>query len=112
MFEAADGATDPEISRLLVAMFNFMQGKEFAGQERACGAAAFASGRNDSARQQQWLHLIESQERCFQVFTEFSGTGAGRALARQPDPPISWPNRNGCAASPARRLPAWRSTPT
>lgn len=74
VFEAADGATDPEISRQLVAMFNFMQGKEFAGQERACGAAAFASGYNDSARQQQWLHLIESQERCFQVFTEFSGT--------------------------------------
>jgi hypothetical protein len=75
VFEAADGATDPEISRQLVAMFNFMQGKEFAGQERACGAAAFASGHNDSARQQQWLHLIESQERCFQVFAEFSGTG-------------------------------------
>lgn len=73
VFEAADGATDPEISRLLVAMFNFMQGKELAGQERACGAAAFASGRNESARQQQWLHLIESQERCFQVFSEFSG---------------------------------------
>ena len=73
VFEAADGATDPEISRLLVAMFNFMQGKEFAGQERACGGAAFASGHNDSARQQQWLHLIESQERCFQVFAEFSG---------------------------------------
>ncbi|MES2532068.1 MAG: nitrate- and nitrite sensing domain-containing protein [Pseudomonadota bacterium] len=73
VFEAADGATDPEISRLLVAMFNFMQGKEFAGQERACGAAAFTSGLNDSARQQQWLHLIESQERCFHVFVEFSG---------------------------------------
>lgn len=73
VFEAADGATDPEISRLLVAMFNFMQGKEFAGQERACGAATFTSGRNDSARQEQWLHLIESQERCFQVFSEFSG---------------------------------------
>ena len=73
VFEAADGATDPEISRLLVAMFNFMQGKEFAGQERACGAAAFTSGRNDIARQEQWLHLIESQERCFQVFSEFSG---------------------------------------
>ncbi|MDM0076421.1 nitrate- and nitrite sensing domain-containing protein [Variovorax sp. J2P1-59] len=72
VFEAADGATDPEVSRVLVALFNFMQGKEFAGQERACGAAAFASGHNDSTRQQQWLHLIDSQERCFQVFTEFS----------------------------------------
>lgn len=73
VFEAADGATDPEVSRVLVALFNFMQGKEFAGQERACGAAAFASGLNDRTRQQQWLHLIDSQERCFQVFTEFSG---------------------------------------
>ncbi|OUM01249.1 nitrate regulatory protein [Variovorax sp. JS1663] len=85
VFEAADGATDPEISRLLVAMFNFMQGKEFAGQERACGAAAFASGRNDADRQQQWLHLIESQERCFQVFVEFAGDGmAGLWQGSQP----------------------------
>ncbi|VWX62227.1 ANTAR domain-containing protein [Burkholderiales bacterium 8X] len=81
VFEAADGATDPEISRLLVAMFNFMQGKEFAGQERACGSAAFASGFNDSARQQQWLHLIESQERCFQVFAEFAGDPLGQLWA-------------------------------
>lgn len=72
VFEAADGATDPEISRLLVAMFNFMQGKEFAGQERAFGAAALALGRRDAAQRLQWLHLIESQERCFQVFTDFS----------------------------------------
>ncbi|RYZ12149.1 MAG: ANTAR domain-containing protein [Comamonadaceae bacterium] len=74
VFEAADGATDPEVSRLLVAMFNFMQGKEFAGQERACGAAAFAAGRNDLARQQQWLHLIDSQERCFGTFEQFSSS--------------------------------------
>ena len=75
VFEAADGATDPEISRLLVALFNFMQGKEFAGQERACGAAAFACGRNDGARQQQWLHLIASQEHCFALFADFAAPG-------------------------------------
>jgi hypothetical protein len=74
VFEAADNATDPEISRALVAMFNFMQGKEFAGQERAFGAASFASGHTDPAQQQSWLHLIELQERCFQVFTDFSDT--------------------------------------
>ncbi|KTT22973.1 nitrate regulatory protein [Pseudacidovorax intermedius] len=72
VFEAADGATDPDISRWLVAMFNFMQGKEFAGQERAFGAAAFLRGGNDDAQRQQWLHLIESQERCFGLFCEFS----------------------------------------
>lgn len=72
VFEAADSATDPEVSRALVALFNFMQGKEFAGQERAFGARAFAAGSIDAAGQQQWQHLIELQQGCFQVFTEFS----------------------------------------
>ena len=85
VFEAADGATDPEISRLLAALFNFMQGKEFAGQERACGSAAFASGRNEAERQQRWLHLIDSQERCFQVFSSFAGPALeGQWLAGLP----------------------------
>ncbi|MGE0330911.1 MAG: nitrate- and nitrite sensing domain-containing protein [Ramlibacter sp.] len=72
VFEAADSAGDPEISRALVAMFNFMQGKEFAGQERAFGSAAFASGRTESSTRQQWLHLVESQERCLQVFRDYA----------------------------------------
>lgn len=72
VFEAADGATDPQISRQLVAMFNFMQGKEFAGQERAFGAAAFTRARADAALRPPWLHLIESQERCFEVFADFA----------------------------------------
>ncbi|WP_028602487.1 nitrate regulatory protein [Ottowia thiooxydans] len=70
VFEAADGAADPNISRLLVALFHFMQGKELAGQERAAGVAAFGAG--SEQRQQNWLHLIEAQERCFQVFAEFA----------------------------------------
>lgn len=72
VFEAADAATDPEISRALVALFNFMQGKEFAGQERAFGARAFAAGQIDAAGQQQWQHLVASQQGCFDVFTDFS----------------------------------------
>lgn len=72
VFEAADSASDPAISRQLVALFNFMQGKEFAGQERAAGAALYAGGRADSAEQQRLLHLIDSQERCLQVFKEFA----------------------------------------
>ncbi len=90
VFEAADSAGDPEISRLLVALFNFMQGKEFAGQERAAGSALLASGRAQAPQQQRLLHLIESQERCLQVFGEFaspevlalwSQTQAGAPLA-------------------------------
>jgi hypothetical protein len=72
VFEAADSATDPEISRALVAMFNFMQGKEFAGQERAFGAGAFAAGSVDAAGQQQWRHLVDSQQACLQVFADFA----------------------------------------
>ena len=79
VFEAADSASDPEISRALVAMFNFMQGKEFAGQERAFGARVFAAGFIDRAGQQQWRHLIESQQACFETFAAFCGRVLRRA---------------------------------
>jgi Nitrate and nitrite sensing/ANTAR domain len=70
VFEAADMATDPKLSRALVAMFHFMQGKEFAGQERALGGRVFAAGRIDGSGQQLWRHLIDSQQGCFQVYAE------------------------------------------
>jgi hypothetical protein len=79
VFEAADSATDPAVSRALVAMFNFMQGKEFAGQERAIGAGAFAAGAIDAAGQQQWRHLVDAQQACFQVFAEFADAEVLRA---------------------------------
>lgn len=72
VFEAADSAADPDISRVLVAMFHLMQGKEFAGQERAAGAAGFASGSFGGRLSGRLRHLIESQERCFQIFLEFA----------------------------------------
>ena len=72
IFDVADSAVDPNISRLLVALFNLVQGKELAGQERAVGAALFASGRATRQHQQRILHLIEGQERNMQVFAEFA----------------------------------------
>lgn len=72
VFEAADSANEPEISRMLVALFHLMQGKELAGQERACGTSAFASGQLQPGARAQWLHLIESQERCFEVFASLA----------------------------------------
>jgi hypothetical protein len=83
VFEWADSATEPEISRALVAQFNLMQGKEFAGQERAFGAAVFASGEVDATIQQQWRHLIDAQQRCFQVFADFTDFTDGRVLAAE-----------------------------
>jgi hypothetical protein len=88
VFEAADSATDPQVSRALVAMFNFMQGKEFAGQERAFGAGAFAAGSIDADGQQQWRHLIDSQQACARVFTDFCGPEVLRADHASRDPAV------------------------
>ena len=86
VFEAADSATDPKVSRALVALFNFMQGKELAGQERALGAGVFAAGYIDASGQQQWRHLIESQQACFRVFADFADTEVLRADQASRDP--------------------------
>lgn len=74
IFDVADTAIDPRISNLLVAMFNLVQGKEFAGQERAFGCYAFASGNISFEYKQRILHLIDSQTRHFEVFCEFAKT--------------------------------------
>ena len=83
IFEAADNASH-SISRTLLALFSFMQGKELAGQERATGAAGFAAGKFSSQDRQQLVTLLEAQERCFRTFCEFADEGslqAWRAIA-------------------------------
>ena len=85
VFEAADSASDPAISRLLVALFNHMQGKEWAGQERASGTVLWASGIAQPDIQQRLQHLIELQERSQRVFTEFAPTPVLQLTAR-PEP--------------------------
>ncbi|MDP2358317.1 MAG: nitrate- and nitrite sensing domain-containing protein [Beijerinckiaceae bacterium] len=72
VFEASDATADAETSRALVAMFSFMQGKEFAGQERATAAAGFSSGRFTHLQHSQLLKLIDAQTRSFQFFTKFA----------------------------------------
>lgn len=80
IFEVAHAVLDPAISRSLVALFNFIQGKEHAGQERAVGALSFASGISDARHQQRIIHLMEAQERCFSVFEEFASEAASARL--------------------------------
>jgi len=72
VFDAADTAVDPNIAGLLVAMVHLMNGKEFCGQERAVGSAGFSSGHFDSALSKRMMHLVEAQERCFEVFVSFA----------------------------------------
>lgn len=75
VFEASDATADAETSRALVAMFSFMQGKEFAGQERATTAAGFSSGCFTHQQHSQLLKLIDAQTRSFQFFTKFAAPG-------------------------------------
>lgn len=72
VFEAADIAVDPLISRQLIALFHLMQGKEFAGQERATGAAAFAAGEISAAQTRTLEYLIEMQDQALGRFESFA----------------------------------------
>jgi hypothetical protein len=72
VFEAADTAVDPDITRCLVALFNFMQGKELAGQERATGVAGFVAGQFDDEQLERLTFLWDAQQRCFDSFEEYA----------------------------------------
>lgn len=74
VFEAADTAADPAISRALVALFNFVQGKEYAGQERATAGAGFTRGHFDTAEHRRLADLVVVQNRAFQIFREFAAS--------------------------------------
>lgn len=72
VFEAADSAVDPDITRCLVALFNFMQGKELAGQERALGVNGLTHGYFEPEQLERLIHLQECQERSFNTFNRFA----------------------------------------
>lgn len=67
--DAADQVGEPALARLLGATYQLMLGKEHAGQERAIGAAMYASGRGSAEQQQRLRQLIEAQRRCLGAFT-------------------------------------------
>ena len=72
IYQLAEAAPHPGISRLLVALVHLIQGKEAAGQERAVGAALFASGACSEDQQLRIVKLIEAQEHSLKVFEEFA----------------------------------------
>lgn len=82
----------------LVALFNLMQGKEYAGRERASGVLLFASACERTSEQQRLLHFIDAQERCLRVFAEFAPNKVLPAWHEAQDPGTlaRW---SDCAAS-------------
>jgi nitrate/nitrite sensing protein/ANTAR domain-containing protein len=71
-FEVSDIAADPQVSRSLIALANFAQGKEYAGQERATAGAAFSAGKVLFPDQQRLRQLIGAQDQAFRTFSEFA----------------------------------------
>lgn len=69
IFELADSCGDPALTRALVATFNFIQGKEYAGQERAWGAIGFAAGQFEAEQLERLMNLQDAQQRSFETFT-------------------------------------------
>ena len=86
VFEAADTSIDPDITRTLVAIFHLMQGKELAGQERACGAYGFTHGHFDEAHRDLLNQLVADQQRCFDTFVEFATPEAQQAWQKELSP--------------------------
>ena len=71
IFEITDSTVNSKISTYLVALYNLVQGKEFAGQERAVGSYMFGSGSVQLSHQQKVMDLIEIQDRHFEAFYKF-----------------------------------------
>jgi hypothetical protein len=90
VFEAADSALDPGVTRILVALLNFMQGKELSGQERACGVTGFTAGYFTDTQKARMLGLAANQRRSFDTYAHYAEGAALQCWAelQQQDPPV------------------------
>lgn len=108
IFQLADAPLQPDISRLLVAFFHLVQGKEAAGQERAVGAQLFASGVCNEVGQQRIIDLIDGQERSLQVFEAFAEPALRQLWQQQQLAPqvarLERLRRTLCSAKPGATL--------
>lgn len=78
----------PAITRVIAALYSFMQGKELAGQERAIGAIGFTRGAFDAPLRQQLVEIIESQQQYFETYNSLVHSGSDRDW-----PPVPLPAR-------------------
>lgn len=81
IFEISDSTVNSKISSSLLALYNLVQAKEFAGQERAVGSYLYGSGSISLPEQQKLLELVALQERHFESFLQFSPSRLREAWA-------------------------------
>ena len=73
IFEAIDATAEPEVSRLLLALFNLIEAKAYAGLERANGVRLLGSLPHHKTDQQTLADLIAFQEQSLTRFETFCG---------------------------------------
>ena len=79
IFEITDTSANGKLSSHLVALYNLVRAKEFAGQERAIGSHMLASGIFNQTHQQRLLELIELQDRHSEGFVQFASDDLSQA---------------------------------
>ncbi len=79
VFATANTVVDPAITRIFIALFKLMHGKELVGQACALGVEEFFSGRLNVEQYEHLHRLMDGQEHCFEWFSEFSDA-ASRTL--------------------------------
>lgn len=73
IFEAIDATAEPEVSRLLLALFNLIEAKAYAGLERASGVGLLGDVPSHKIDQQTLADLIDCQEQSLARFETFCG---------------------------------------
>jgi hypothetical protein len=73
IFEAIDATAEPEVSRLLLALFNLIEAKAYAGLERANGVRLLGAVPSHKIDQQTIVDLIDCQEQSLARFETFCG---------------------------------------
>lgn len=72
ILEMTEMSVDGDVSKAMVALFNFMQAKEYAGQERALRALLISRPHKERALTELLQHRVEEQDHFFDGFTGFA----------------------------------------
>ena len=68
-------STNAEITKIITAYTNFLEGKESAGLERAMGSAGFSAGKFSPAVYRRFVGLIAGQDNYFKRFALYATDG-------------------------------------